>query len=122
MSNLWKDPYTWQEAYSDVDADPASPSQSSQFPGGRDNAAILIDYQLTFDVGAVAPAASIVVELYNGTKDTYQEFYTESLEEGNHRLKIDTHGSPGQIRLKDISEVTVDWLLWTMVDRATGGN
>jgi len=125
MSNLHRDFYTWQEAFTNTTTDSAAgdPPQLSQFPGGRDKAAILIDYQFTPDETPVGtPAVTIVVQLYNETKDTYQDWYITSLQEGNHRLKVDTHGSPGGIKLKDFNEATIDWLVWTMVDRATGGN
>lgn len=123
MSNQWKDPYTWQEAYADVTEDPETPAEASEFPGGRRNAAVGIDYELTFDESpSGTPGATILVQLYNEKRDTYQDWYETSLSEGNRSLKVDTFGRPGRIVLKNISECTINWLDWTMLNRETGGN
>lgn len=122
MSHLYKDPYTWQQAFSNITTDTAAgdPPQFSQFPGGKDKAALLIDYEVT--LSDPAGTLTLVVYLYNEMRNAYQEWYIVALQEGKHRLKVDIHGSPGGLKVKDVSNATLNWLDWTVVNRETGGN
>lgn len=122
MAHLYKDQYTWFQGFNNVSSSTGAgdPPQATQFPGGRNKSALLIDYELT--LSNAAGTTTLVVYLYNEKRNTYQEWYVTPLQEGNHRIKIDIHGSPGGLKVKDVSQATLDWLDWTIVDRETGGN
>jgi hypothetical protein len=112
MPNLYQDPYTWQEAFTNISANspsPDQPIQGAQFAGGNNVAALLIDYYLTLSNSN--GTMSLLVKLYNKSKDTYQTW----------RI-IDIHGRCGGLIIADTLNANLDWLLFSHVDRQTGGN
>lgn len=117
-----QDPYTWNEGFVNVGADSSAgdPPQATQFPGGRDKATLIIDYEV--ELSDPAGTITLAVQLYNKKRDTYQDWYTTALQEGNHTIKVDIIGRPGGLKIKDVVNATLNWLDWTIADRATAGN
>lgn len=128
MANKWAntDLYDWKQAFSNTTSNSstnADPPELTHFAGGQRKAGLLVDYQLSLtDTNNAVYTATLEVYLYNRTTNTYQYWKSIALSTGNNRIKIDTHGSPGGFKLANMSNATLDWLVFDHVNRETGGN
>lgn len=112
----------WQLAFENASSNSSAgdPTQLAQFQGGVRKSTLEIDYKMSDNGGSAA--GKLLIQFYNAEAGTFTDGVETTLEEGQHNIKLDIKGRSGGLKLTNLSNATIDWLYFVVLDRETAGN